>query len=40
MDFMISQLLNLGFLFTFFYFKISVLSNSEVLFSLTVPPTP
>ena len=36
----ISELLNLGFLFSFFYFKISELCNSEVLFSLNVPPTP
>ena len=30
----------MGFLFSFFYFKISELSNSEVLFSLNVAPTP
>ena len=31
---MSSELLNSGFLFSFFYFKISELCNSEVLFSL------
>ena len=34
-----SELLNSGFFFSFFYFKISELSNSEILFSLNVPPT-
>ena len=39
MKYLISELLNLGFLFSFFHFKISELCNSEVLFSLNAPPT-
>ena len=37
---MISELLRSGFLFSFSYFKIPELYNSEVLFSLNVPPAP
>ena len=35
-----SELFNSGFFIFYFYFKISELCNSEVLFSLNTPPTP
>ena len=37
---MISELVNSGFSFSFFYFKISEFCDSEVLFSLNAHPTP
>ena len=38
-NYIISELLNSGFLFSIFYLKISEFSNFEVLFLLNVPPT-
>ena len=40
MKYIISESLNSGFFFSIFYFEISKLCNSEVLFSSNVPPTP